>query len=94
MSVKDYWETSYKPSVKGSIAEFTEVFAKDIKLGEISALDVYYTGKSVSGAKYNFRQALCVYYGQVFIVTLTANDADYEAASKGFEAVTTGFKFK
>ncbi len=93
--VKEYWEKSYKASVSQSLADFEEGEVKeDVFLDGVSALDVSYTGKSSSGNKYNFRQVLCVYYGQVFIITLTADDADYEEAAKGFEEIVAGFKFK
>lgn len=93
---KEYWENSYKASVSQSLVDFEEGEIKDeeVYLDGVTAVDVSYTGKSVSGNKYNFRQVICVYYGQVFIVTLTADDADYKEAEKGFEAIVSGFKFK
>lgn len=94
MSAKEYWETSYKNSVNISLVDFKEIEVKDTKLGGVTAVDVKYTGKSVSGNSYNFRQVICVYYGQLFMVTLTASDADYAAAAKGFDAIVEGFKFK
>ncbi len=95
MSAKAFWENSYKSSVSGSIVDFKETALKeDATLGGVKAIDVSYTGKSVSGNSYKFRQVICVYYGQVFMVTLTASDGDYEGAVKGFEAVVSGFKFK
>lgn len=94
LSAKEYWETSYKASVSASLVDFKEGELKEIELDNIKAIDVSYTGKSVSENSYNFRQVICVYYGQVFMLTLTANDADYAEAAKGFDAIVKGFKFK
>lgn len=94
LSAKEYWENSYKASVSGTLVDFKEGEIKDTELGGVKAIDVSYTGKSVSGNAYNFRQVICVYYGQLFMVTLTASDADYENAAKGFEAIVKEFKFK
>lgn len=95
LGAKAFWENSYKASVSASLVDFKEESIKeDAALGGVTALDVCYTGKSVSGNSYKFRQVICVYYGQVFIVTLTASDADYAEAVKGFDAVISGFKFK
>lgn len=93
-SAKEYWENSYKASVSGTLVNFKEGEIKDAELGGVKAIDVTYTGSSVSGKAYNFRQVICVYYGQLFMVTLTADDADYEEAVKGFNAIVKGFKFK
>jgi len=94
VSAAKYWEATYSPAVKAGLDEYTEVEVKDATLGGVTAVDAYYTGKSVSGNKYNFRQAIAVYYGQVYIITLTADDADYPEAVKGFESVVAGFEFK
>lgn len=95
VGAKAFWENSYKASVSASLVDFKEESIKeDAVLGGVTAIDVSYTGKSVSGNSYKFRQVICVFYGQVFIVTLTASDADFAEAVKGFDAVISGFKFK
>lgn len=94
VSPKQYWESVYRSSVQTGIDGFKEISAKDCKMGGVDALDVYYTGKSVSGNSYNFRQCLAVKDSQVYIITLTANDADYERVAGGYEAVIKGFSFK
>lgn len=94
VSAKQYWEEVYRSSVQTSIADFSEISASECKLDGIDAIDVYYTGRSVSGNKYNFRQCIAVKQSQAYIITLTADDADYENALAGYEAVIKEFKFK
>lgn len=94
VSAKKYWEEIYRDSVKVGISDFTEVSVTECKLDGIDAIDVYYTGSSVSGNKYNFRQCIAVKQSQAYIITLTADDADYKNAEIGYKAIIEGFNFK
>lgn len=94
VSARQYWEETYKPSIRNGIADFKEISDEDCKLGAANAVDARYTGCSVSGAVYSFRQRLAVWGGQVYIITLTASGEDYEAANAGYEEMIAGFSFK
>ena len=54
----------------------------------------FFRAKTATGGSYHFRQTTAVYAGEVYVIILTASDADYEGAVAGYEAVIEGFKLK
>lgn len=93
-AARQYWEETYKNSVSAGLVDFKEISVAERRLGGASAVDVYYTAKSVSGNSYSFRTCLCIRGAEVYTVTLTADENDYEGAAAGYEAILEGFAFK
>ncbi len=95
MASQRYWEEMYEPKLKAGLSDYKPVsFKEDARLGLLSAVDCIYTAKAPSGAVYTFRTVLGVSVSEVYLLTMTATEEDYEANKADFEAMAEGFVLK
>lgn len=98
-TAEECWENLYEKEMKEQFEDYKLCASKTedegARLGEIpSVIDTEYTAGTVTGGKYHFRQLTGVYAGQVYVITLTASEADYADAVGGFEELAESFKLK
>lgn len=91
----DCWNNLYDKELEASFEEYKVLSVNEkASLAGRVAVDAEYTAKTATGGSYHFRQTTAVYAGEVYVIILTASDADYEGAVAGYEAVIEGFKLK
>lgn len=90
--VDTYWE-KYSEDISATFNEYEFLNEEKIELDKIVAARYEYTGK-LSGNKYKFSQVICIRNGIVYLVTLTAKEADFDKTVIDFEKVIEYFHFK
>ena len=93
MGANDYWD-SYKgqmQSAYGSMITFQNE-KLETSLGGVVANRNRYT-IVMEEIPFLFEQVICVRYGNVYLVTLTAPESRYQDVVDGFDAVITHFRF-
>jgi len=66
---------------------------EEITLGGVAALKVRYSAR-ITEKTYIYEQVVCCRYGNVYILTLTASNDDYESVRDAFAKVITSFVFE
>lgn len=90
-----YWKEDYQPSLEKGLKGFTVVSLNEkASLGGLSAVDCVYKGVSASGTEYTFRTVLAVGVSEVYLLTLTASEADYQGCVSDFLKMAEGFALK
>lgn len=90
---KAYWE-KYEKDIKDAFPSYEKLDEKDdLKLDGVVALKEKYKA-TVSETAFVFDQIICVREGNVYLVTLTVKEADYDKVSDAFEKIRENFIFK
>lgn len=93
-NVNDYWN-EYKPKlVKIFDNETIELFdEKEITLDGVSAAKKGYKAL-MNDISYKFVTIICIRYGYVYLITLTAFEEDYNSTVAALDTVISNFHFK
>ena len=90
LTAKSYWD-SFLDEFKSQFGAISIMEEKDIKLGDVDAFRVYFTAE-VAGDKFNFVQVLALRNGNIYTITYTAKDEDFDTTALG--TVIEYFTFK
>lgn len=89
----EYWD-SYKTQMQNAYGEMISFQTEKLEtsLGGVIANRNRYA-IVMDGVSYLFDQVICIRYGNVYLVTLTVPEDQYQAVVDGFDTVLTHFRF-
>lgn len=88
---KDYWET-YEQDIKKNLNDYKALDTTELTVDKYPAYKVKYSA-TMNEKTYIFEQVLCSTGADIYIITLTASENDYEVASPALKTVYESFSF-
>lgn len=88
---KDYWDT-YEQDIKKNLNDYEMLDTAELTVDKYPAYKVKYSA-TMNEKTYIFEQVLCSTGADIYIITLTASEKDYETASPALKTVYESFSF-
>lgn len=89
VGAKNYWE-SYEQDIKKNFSDYKALDTAELTVDKYPAYKVKYSA-TMNEKTYLFEQVLCSTGADIYIITLTAAEKDYEVASPALKRVYESF---